>query len=149
MKKSSKIVLGVVGGIVLVSAIASVGSSSDSSSTATPNDRAAVAKPSRSASPAPVKSQTQAEKFIAFLVKDTTTTEKAAVKHVTKVTGADDFNGILDAPEIYTDFGGDMMSADAGKGKLIASAFAGCYKSDNGLVTVYSKNGDLLSDGNF
>ncbi|MGW3723563.1 hypothetical protein [Streptomyces sp. NPDC000851] len=74
---------------------------------------------------------------------------KEAVKHVTKVTGADKRNDILDAPEVFTDFTGGLVGPHAGEGKLIASAFTSCYESDNGLVTVYDKDGEILANANY
>lgn len=94
-------------------------------------------------------SGTQAEEFRACVAKSGTPTEKAAVEHVTKVTGADKRNDILDAPEVFTDFSGGLTGPHQGEGKLIASAFASCYESDNGLVTVYDKDGELLANGNY
>ncbi|MEE1927581.1 hypothetical protein V1J52_05150 [Streptomyces sp. TRM 70351] len=91
----------------------------------------------------------QAAQFKACVADNGTETEKAAVKHVTKVTGTDERNDILDAAEVFTDYEGDMFSADSASGKLIASAFASCYESDNGLVTVYNTNGEILSNGNY
>ncbi|USQ85963.1 hypothetical protein NFX46_20900 [Streptomyces phaeoluteigriseus] len=93
--------------------------------------------------------KTQAEKFQACVAKTGTATEKAAVKHVTKVTGADKRNDILDAAEVFTDFSGGMMGPHQGEGKLIASAFTSCYESDNGLVTVYDKDGEILANANY
>lgn len=93
--------------------------------------------------------QSALDKFTACVAKSGTDTEKAAVKHVTKLTGADDQNNILDSAEVFTDFTGGMMGPHQGEGKLIASAFASCHKSDNGLVTVYDKDGEILANGNF
>ncbi|MEU9268544.1 hypothetical protein AB0E04_24270 [Streptomyces sp. NPDC048251] len=98
----------------------------------------------------PVEStKTQAEEFQACVAKSGTPTEQAAIKHVTKVTGADKRNNILDAPEVFTDFSGGLMGPHQGEGKLIASAFTSCYESDNGLVTVYDKNGEILANANY
>ncbi|MFE6826300.1 hypothetical protein [Streptomyces sp. NPDC057690] len=93
--------------------------------------------------------KTQAEEFQACVAKSGTPTEKAAIKHVTKVTGADKRNNILDAPEVFTDFTGGLMGPHQGEGKLIASAFTSCYESDNGLVTVYDENGEILANANY
>ncbi|WP_331283973.1 hypothetical protein [Streptomyces sp. H39-S7] len=65
------------------------------------------------------------------------------------VQGADKSNGLLDTAQIHTDCAGDIMSDDAGKGELIASAFADWKDSKNGLVTVYNASGELLSNGNY
>ncbi|MFG2473618.1 hypothetical protein [Streptomyces fagopyri] len=91
----------------------------------------------------------QAADFQSCVNKNGTATEKAAVRHVTKVTGADKRNNILDAPEVFTDFGGGLTGPHQGEGKLIASAFSSCYESDNGLVTVYDKTGEILANGTF
>lgn len=156
MKKSTKIVLGSVAGVVLIAGISSAAGGSDES--AKPNDRAAIqpsAKPndepttSSTSRPKAKVQKTQAEEFVACVKESGTPSEKAAVEHVTKVTGADKTNDIADLAEIFTDYSGDLMSGDASKGKLLASAFTSCYKSDNGLVTVYNKDGEILSNGNF
>ncbi|MBB4715527.1 hypothetical protein BJ965_005409 [Streptomyces luteogriseus] len=91
----------------------------------------------------------QAEQFRDCVAKNGTATEKAAVGHVTKVTGADKRNDILDAAEVFTDFSGGLMGPHQGEGKLIASAFTSCYESKNGLVTVYDKDGELLANANY
>jgi hypothetical protein len=92
--------------------------------------------------------------FKAYVEKNGTAVEKAAAKHVTKVQGADGNNDILDAADIYTDYAGDMVSDDAGRGKLLAAAFADWQQSrgkesKNGLVTVYNNTGDILSNGKY
>jgi hypothetical protein len=83
-----------------------------------------------------------------------TATEKASAQHITKVQGADSNNDILDAADIYTDYAGGMMGPHQSDGKLIASAFADWEasrgkNSSNGLVTVYDKTGQILSNGNY
>jgi hypothetical protein len=95
------------------------------------------------------KDRTQAEEFRACVAKSGTPTEKEAVAHVTKVTGADRRNDVLDTAEVFTDFSGGMMGPHQGEGKLIASAFGSCHESDNGLVTVYDKDGEILSNANY
>ncbi|MEV7243130.1 hypothetical protein AB0N92_18050 [Streptomyces sp. NPDC093248] len=94
-------------------------------------------------------STSQAEQFQACVAKSGTPTEKAAVKHVTKVTGTDKRNDILDAAEVWTDYTGGLMSSNAGDAKLIASAFTSCYESKNGLVSIYGKDGDLIANANY
>ncbi|MEY7976849.1 hypothetical protein AB8O53_11075 [Streptomyces pilosus] len=91
----------------------------------------------------------QAEQFKAFVQKNGTPQEKEAVAHVTKVQGADEQNDILDAADVYTDFTGGIMGEGTGPAKLIASAFADWKQSENGLVTVYDAEGELLGNGNF
>lgn len=151
MKKSTKIVLGSVAGVVLIAGISSAAGGSDES--AKPNDNSAVSQTSEpSASPAkkaeaPKKETSPLQEFVACVNKSGTATEKAAVKHVTKLTNMDDWNGILDNPKAWTDWeGGIQHTADA---NLITSAFAGCYKSDNGLITVYTADGHVAGTGNF
>ncbi|MCQ9133777.1 hypothetical protein [Streptomyces hilarionis] len=114
---------------------------------AAPNDSAKEAA-GREKAPAE-RSRTQAEEFRACVLKSGTPTEKSAVAHVTKVTGADKRNDVLDAPEVFTDFSGGLAGPHQGEGKLIASAFTSCYESDNGLVTVYDRNGEVLANANY
>lgn len=92
---------------------------------------------------------TQAEQFQKCAAEKGTAGEKAAVKHVIKVTGADEHNDIADTADVFTDYTGGLIGPHAGDGKLIASAFASCYSSKNGLVTVYDAKGDLLANGNY
>ncbi|MET8094844.1 hypothetical protein ABZV29_00015 [Streptomyces sp. NPDC005236] len=56
--------------------------------------------------------------------------------------------------DVYTDYSGGMFGPHANDGKLIASAFADWQKSrgkssENGLVTVYDKGAETLSNGKF
>ncbi|MCX5417282.1 hypothetical protein OOK09_36115 [Streptomyces sp. NBC_00059] len=100
--------------------------------------------------PAPEKKElTQADEFKAFIAKNGTPAEKAAAEHIVKVQGADSDNGILDAADVYTDYAGGLMGPHQGDGKLLASAFADWKDSENGLVTIYDKDGELLSNGNY
>ncbi|MEE4419485.1 hypothetical protein [Streptomyces bugieae] len=91
----------------------------------------------------------QADRFKAFVNKNGTANEKAAIAHVTKVQGADEQNDILDSADVYTDFTGGIMGPHQSEGKLIASAFADWKDSRNGLVTIYDAKGEILSNGNF
>lgn len=100
------------------------------------------------------KAEDPVKAFKSYAAEHGSANETAAVKHVTKIQGADGKNDILDSADIYTDYSGDLTSADGPKGKLIASAFADWQKSrgkdsDNGLVTVYNKSGDLLNNGQY
>ncbi|MGA5081312.1 hypothetical protein ACPC37_27575 [Streptomyces griseoincarnatus] len=95
------------------------------------------------------KKLSQAEQFKAFVEENGTAQEKEAVSHVTKVQGADEQNDILDTADIYTDFTGGLMGEGSGPAKLIASAFADWKQSENGLVTVYDADGELLGNGQF
>ncbi|MER7203828.1 hypothetical protein CG723_36725 [Streptomyces sp. CB01635] len=91
----------------------------------------------------------QAEQFKAFVAKNGTPKEKAAVAHVLKVQGADQQNDILDSADVYTDFTGGLTGEGSGPSKLIASAFADWKDSKNGLVTVYDADGEIITNGNF
>ncbi|MDX3582525.1 hypothetical protein [Streptomyces europaeiscabiei] len=95
--------------------------------------------------------KSQAQQLKDCVSKDGTPTEQKAVTHVTKVTGAS--NGeILGAAEVFTDFTGGVTGPHPAEGKLIASAFASCWETKDGksgLVTVYDKDGELLSNGNY
>jgi hypothetical protein len=161
-RKTGKIVglgcLGIVALFVLIGIVGAVaGSDSDSADTGSKDKAVAVSdkpkvkeskKPTAEKAPAK-ETKTQAEEFQACVAKSGTTGEKAAVKHVTKVTGVDKQNNILDAAEVFTDYKGGFMSSNAGDAKLIASAFASCYESENGLVTIYGSDGDLIANGNY
>ncbi|WP_246094868.1 hypothetical protein [Streptomyces roseicoloratus] len=139
------IIIGVIGAIVSDDTHASSDKSSPERSTAA----APAAKPSTKAPATAAPAQSQADEFKAFVAKSGTDAEKGAIKHVVKVTGADDQNNILDTADIYTDFKGGLMSDDAGKAKLIAAAFADWKHSKNGLVTVYGEDGQLITNGKF
>lgn len=140
-------------GILALLVIAAVATGGDDSSDTSNKDKAVAtdgkrggddARKARSAEEKP-----QAEQFRDCVAKNGTETEKTAVEHVTKVTGADKRNDILDAAEVFTDFSGGLMGPHQGEGKLIASAFTSCYESKNGLVTVYDKGGELLANANY
>ncbi|MFD5652300.1 hypothetical protein [Streptomyces sp. NPDC127039] len=109
-------------------------------------DGASEAKPAEDKA---VEKASQAERFKAFVQKNGTPKEKDAVSHVTKVQGADEQNDILDAADVYTDFTGGIMGSGTGPAKLIASAFADWKDSENGLVTIYDADGELLGNGQF
>lgn len=149
--------LGIVALFVLLAAVGAAlgGDTSDDTSSkdkAVTTDAAPKAEDSASQEAAkeqPAEEKSQAEQFKDCVTKSGTATEKAAIKHVTKVTGADKNNDILDTAEVFTDYSGGLLGEDASNGKLIASAFASCYESDNGLVTVYDKDGEILSNGNY
>lgn len=146
-------------GVIAIAVIAGIATAGGGSSTDTSNKDKAISaddKPKNAepnadkAKEKPAKeTKTQAEEFQACVAKGGTPTEKAAIKHVTKVTGADKRNDILDAPEVFTDFTGGLVGPHAGEGKLIASAFTSCYESDNGLVTVYDSKGKILANANY
>lgn len=167
-KKRSKAKLGCLGvlAVIAIGGIASVaGSGSDNSSAGTPSSAASSTASAGSAkgggsakgtdsanTTAPQQSTVDA--FKAYVKKHESAKTREAAAHVTKVQGADENNDILDTADIYTDYTGDMISADAGNAKLLASAFADFQSSrgkasKNGLVTVYNADGDLLSNGNY
>lgn len=139
--------------IVAASSNGSKGTSDDSSTTSnakTPHSSAPkdTGKSAEKAPQSPVKA------FKAYVTKNGTASEREAVQHVIKVQGADENNDILDQADIYTDYTGDLMSGNTSHGKLIASAFRDWQasrgkESKNGLVTVYNKSGDMLSNGKY
>ncbi|MFJ2952609.1 hypothetical protein ACIO8H_34100 [Streptomyces sp. NPDC087226] len=163
MGMKTKIALGAVVGIVVIGAVSansgdSDGGSGDSGTSASAEQQSggtkadAKADTKSDAKPAEDKGTekaSQADRFKAFVQKNGTPQEKDAVAHVTKVQGAEEQNDILDAVDIYTDFTGGIMGEGTGPAKLLASAFADWKQSDNGLVTVYDADGELLGTGNF
>ncbi|MFF7856621.1 hypothetical protein [Streptomyces sp. NPDC007904] len=158
MGMKSRIALGAVVGVVVLGAVSANsgdtdGGSGDKRSSASAEQRSGSVKSDASdAKPAEDKGTekaSQAERFKAFVRKNGTPSEKEAVSHVTKVQGADEQNDILDAADVYTDFTGGIMGEGTGPAKLIASAFADWKHSENGLVTVYDADGELLGNGSF
>ncbi|MFH8695059.1 hypothetical protein [Streptomyces sp. KS_5] len=165
-KRSIGKILGITGavlvGLIVIGAIAGGGddstdkSNKDKAVAATSNKPKAAEEPAAEepakeepAKEEPAADKSQAEQFKACVAKSGTDSEKAAVGHVTKVTGTDKTNDILDAAEVFTDYKGGFLSENAGDAKLIASAFASCYESKNGLVTIYGSDGDMIANGNY
>ncbi|MFF9059965.1 hypothetical protein ACF09K_14935 [Streptomyces sp. NPDC014882] len=169
-KKRSKARLGCLGvlAVIVIGGIASVaGSGSDDSSAGAPSSAASTGSAkgtgsdkdggsSKGADSAKTTAprQSTVDAFKAYVKKHESAKTQEAATHVTKVQGADENNDILDTADIYTDYTGDMISADAGNAKLLASAFADFQSSrgkdsKNGLVTVYNADGDLLGNGNY
>ncbi|MEU1448062.1 hypothetical protein [Streptomyces mirabilis] len=167
-KKRSKAKMGCLGcGGILAAAIviggiaAAVGSGSGDSSPSAANSAASADSPKASgAAKATGSSKTAAPRqstvdaFKAYVKEHESAKTREAMAHVTKVQGADKNNDILDAADIYTDYTGDLLSADTGSAKLLASAFADFQSSrgkasKNGLVTVYNADGDILSNGKY
>ncbi len=145
-----KIIGGIVVAAIIIGGCSAAMNGNDDGGTKAGTDTAKqTTSPASKDATAKAAKQTQADEFIACVKKTGTATEKTAVKHVTKVTGADKQNDILDAPEVYTDFSGGMMGPHQGEGKLIATAFTSCYESKNGLVTVYDKDGEILANAQF
>lgn len=160
-KRSIGKILGITGavlvGLIVIGAVAGGGedstdkSNKDKAVAATSNKPKAAEEPAAEepAKEEPAADKSQAEQFKACVAKSGTDSEKAAVGHVTKVTGTDKTNDILDAAEVFTDYKGGFLSENAGDAKLIASAFASCYESKNGLVTIYGSDGDMIANGNY
>ncbi|CAL9479809.1 hypothetical protein [Streptomyces sp. enrichment culture] len=166
MGMKTKIALGAVVGVAVIGALsANAGDSdgdtgSDDRTSASAGQKPGNAKAgddagkdgASDAEPAEDKAEekaSQAERFKAFVQKNGTPKEKDAVSHVTKVQGADEQNDILDSADVYTDFTGGIMGEGTGPAKLIASAFADWKDSENGLVTIYDADGELLGNGQF
>ncbi|AVH58267.1 MULTISPECIES: hypothetical protein [Streptomyces] len=157
MGMKAKVALGAVVGIAVIGAVSanagngedgkgSGGQQSSARADESGGNAKSEAKPAEDKAP---EKASQAEQFKAFVNKNGTPKEKAAVAHVTKVQGADEQNDILDAADVYTDFTGGIMGEGTAPAKLIASAFADWKDSENGLVTVYDADGELLGNGNF
>lgn len=155
-------VIGAVVAVIIIGGIAGGGGGGDdtaSDTAKTAPEKQTDAKPAEAEADAgadkekpaeePKKDLSQADEFKAFVAKNGTGPEKAAVKHVTKVQGADSQTDILDAADIYTDYAGGLMGPNQGDAKLLASAFADWKTSKNGLVTVYDKDGQLMANGNY
>ncbi|MFF0705670.1 hypothetical protein [Streptomyces tendae] len=163
MGMKTKIALGAVVGIAVIGALsANAGdgdgdAKSDNRTSASAGEKtggASEAKPAEDkaddkAEDKAEEKTSQAEQFKAFVQKNGTPKEKDAVSHVTKVQGADEQNDILDAADVYTDFTGGIMGEGTGPAKLIASSFADWKDSENGLVTIYDADGELLGNGQF
>ncbi|WP_431997285.1 hypothetical protein [Streptomyces fungicidicus] len=159
MGMKSKLVLGAVVGIVVIGAVSANsgdadGGSGDKGTSASAEQQSADTKSDGRSDAKPAEDKgaekaSQAEQFKAFVRKNGTPQEKDAVSHITKVQGADEQNDILDAADVYTDFTGGIMGEGTGPAKLIASAFADWKQSDNGLVTVYDADGEIIGNGNF
>jgi hypothetical protein len=146
MKKSTTIVVGVGAiGIALMLGAVSAKNLSDGPE---PAKKPVVVSP---ASKKPTASSTNhTDRVKACIAKSGMTAEKVAASHIIKVTGGNT-DDIISMAEIFTNYTGDLISQDAGRGKIIASAFASCYqtKSGKGLVTVYNQDGQVLSNGNY
>ncbi|MFF9486818.1 hypothetical protein [Streptomyces sp. NPDC014676] len=159
MGMKSKIALGAVVGIVVIGAASansgdSDGGSGDKGTSASAEQQSGGTKPDGASDAKPAEDKgtekaSQAEQFKAFVQKNGTPQEKDAASHITKVQGADEQNDILDAADVYTDFTGGIMGEGTGPAKLIASAFADWKQSDNGLVTVYDADGEIIGNGSF
>lgn len=163
MGMKTKIALGAVVGIAVIGALSANAGDGDgdaksenrtSASAGEKTGGASEAKPAEDKADGKTEDKaeekaSQAEQFKAFVQKNGTPKEKDAVSHVTKVQGADEQNDILDAADVYTDFTGGIMGEGTGPAKLIASSFADWKDSENGLVTIYDADGELLGNGQF
>ncbi|MER7486396.1 hypothetical protein ABTY20_10945 [Streptomyces sp. NPDC126497] len=159
MGMKSKIALGAVVGIVVLGAVSANSADPDGGSGGKGTSASAERKSggatsdsgpdAKAAGDGAAEKASQAERFKAFVRKNGTPQEKDAVSHVTKVQGADEQNDILDAADVHTDFTGGIMGEGMGPAKLISSAFADWKQSDNGLVTVYGADGEIIGNGNF
>jgi hypothetical protein len=160
MGMKTKIALGAVVGIAVIGAVSANSgdgggeAKSDNRTSAGAEEKPGGAKGDGAPDAKPAEDKaaekaSQADQFKDFVQKNGTPSEKEAVSHVTKVQGAEEQNDILDAADVYTDFTGGIMGEGTGPAKLIASAFADWKQSENGLVTVYDADGELLGNGNF
>lgn len=152
MNKFTRTAVTVVGVGAALGIIGGLASSGGDEKTEKPNTTISVPSPSATKSPAPKKTEakkTQAQELQACIAASGTPAEKTAAKHITKVTGVGE--GSIQMVEIFTDYAGSLMTGDAPKGKVLASAFSSCHQSKSGksLVTVYNKDGEILSNGNF
>lgn len=153
-KKVQKFAIGfasVVAVLVVGSAVASAGGG-DTSAKPTPAPNAAPSAPAKTEGdtnpqPDPIK-KTPIQEFKACIQEKGMVAEKTAGTHVTKLSGMDDWNGILDNPKIWTNYVGGF-AAHAAEGNVLASVFADCYSSENGLVTVYGQDGHVIGTGQF
>lgn len=159
--KAQKIFLGVLAALVLLGMISSAlgagkqakdSASSDAepaTAPSAPSKAPAAQSPTPEAPKAPPSKADALAAFVDGVNSHGTAQEKDAVKHVTKIQGVEKFNDILDAPSVYTDLKGGITGGSHGTCKLIVSAFADAFTSDNGLVTVYGADGDLICNGKF
>ncbi|MEV0094770.1 hypothetical protein [Streptomyces sp. NPDC050738] len=149
-----KVTLGVVAGIVALGACSAStddkggNASSDKGTSVTDTadkkaDKKSGKKPEKKAA------GSQADQFKAFVNKNGSAKEKAAVAHITKVQGAEKLNNVMDTADIYTDFTGGLMGKGAAPSELITSAFKDWKHSDNGLVTVYDATGETITNSEF
>jgi len=137
---------------VVVSAVASAGADTKPSvSTPSPQPNAAPSAPAKKTegdtNPMP-ELKTELDKFLWCSAHNKSSKEEqAAVKHATKVQV--NKHVAADMAKVYTDFSGGMFGPHQGEAELIVTSFADCYDSDNGLVTVYDKDGHVMGNGNY
>lgn len=139
----------VVAGIVVLSAVAGHADDSKAAPTPKPTPNAAPSAPGKTegdSNPMP-ELKTELDKFKWCVNSHGIAGEKAAVKHVIKVQLID--HTVADQGKVYTNYSGGMFGGDGSNSELLISAFADCYSSDNGLVTVYDKDGHVMGVGNY
>lgn len=90
----------------------------------------------------PKTKATEAERFRGCIDQFGTGSEKAAVKHVTKVEGAIGPSRLADVANVYTDYSGEQGT----EGLTVATAFTTCYKSIDGKVWIFDKDGEQLAE---
>ena len=146
--------IGLVAFIAIGSAAAGGGDSSPTvTSKPTPTKVAAPERTKTEGDTNPPPAQIAADQFRECIQRTGMVAEKTGGTHVTKVLGTDTGSGPILIAEVWTNYVGGMFGPDAPKGKILASAFATCYKLDPGegpgLVTIYDANGEILANGNY
>lgn len=158
-KKVQKFAIGFASVVALICVGAAVsGGGSDDKGTPTPKPNAAPSAPAKEKAKAdrdvvegdsvPQPRTKSIEGFKQCIQQVGMVAEKTAGTHVTKLSNMDDWNGILDNPKIWTNYVGGF-AAHAAEGNVLASVFADCYSSKNGLVTVYGQDGHVIGTGQF
>ncbi|QKY78588.1 hypothetical protein SEA_DRYAD_50 [Streptomyces phage Dryad] len=144
----------VAAGLVAVAVIGSaVGGGDDKPKESKPAPTVAAQPKAAAKASEPPPGQIAADQFRECIQRTGMVAEKTGGTHVTKVQGTDTGSGPILIAEVWTNYVGGMFGPDAAKGKVLASAFATCYKLDPGegpgLVTVYDANGEILANGNY
>ena len=86
-----------------------------------------------------------ADRFKAFVNTHGTSTERAAVSHVTEVHGPAPPAGGTGSADVHTDFTGGPPGGGTRPARLIAAAFAAWQHDGRGHVTVYDAAGEQLA----
>ncbi|OKK04534.1 hypothetical protein AMK26_14415 [Streptomyces sp. CB03234] len=144
--------LGIVGLFLVIGVIGAVLGGSTEPGTrksAAPAASKPASAPTGKAPAEQPEKQSEADQFKAFVARDGTAAEKKAAEHVTRVQGSSEQNNVLDSAEIHTDYTGGLLGPHGGEGKLLASVFAEWKTSENGLVTVYGGDGEIIANGKF
>lgn len=152
MQKFAILLASGVAVIVVATAVGSAGADKSSDAKPSPTVAAAPKAPTKESKTEgdtvpqpPLKSL---EGFRACIQQKGMVADKTASTHVTRLSNMDDWNGILDNPKIWTNYVGGL-AAHAAEGNVLASVFAECYSSTNGLVTVYDADGHVMGTGQF